>query len=163
MKNNFPTQNHLKHSNIQQVPPGAFPLQQPVSHIILSHWREKVKAQLLPCESRKKMFSLLPISCLESRVMPEGYATGLFHQSSQTKKDRKMLGQEGTRHFLGKLWSNQRVEELTHKEHLSALALTRGKSAGSGGTGWKTISWNLEWLLDWGRIILFVLGWCFYD
>lgn len=29
---NFPTQNHLKHSYIQQVPPGTFPLQQPVSH-----------------------------------------------------------------------------------------------------------------------------------
>lgn len=71
---NFPTQNHCRHSNKQQV---LFPLQQPEFHIIVSHWREKIKAQLLPCESREKMLSLFPISCLESRVMPEGCATGL--------------------------------------------------------------------------------------
>lgn len=134
-----------------------FPLQQPEFHIILSHWKDKVKTQLLPCESREKMFSLFPISCLESRVMPEGSATGLFHQTSQTKEGRKTLGQEGRRHFLGKLRCNQRVEELTHKEHLSSSPHKREKCC--------KLRYRLEDnQLESGVIMgsVFVLGWSFF-
>lgn len=84
---NFPTQNHLKHSKIQQVPPGIFSSsEQPELHIILCHWREKVKAQLLPCESREKMFSLFPISCLEIRVMPEGVPQAFSIKAARLSK-----------------------------------------------------------------------------
>lgn len=144
------------------IAPDIFPLQQPVSHHSEPLKTESQSTATTPVhalwQQGENAFTF-PHLLSRKHSHAWGLCRGpfLFHetQADQVRQQDTRLGRYKTfpqyNFSITRGWKNWYTKKAPE-----CYGFDKKVSAGSWGTGWKTISWNLEWLQVWGGIFFFV-------